>query len=136
MSARISESDLEAYIDEALPPEEMAAIERMLREDRKLLDRLAAIHARRDSGVHSIGEIWREHRLSCPTRAQLGAFLLHTLPQETANYVAFHLQVVGCRYCAANLADLQAVEDADQNATESRRRKYFQSSTGYLPRAR
>lgn len=125
-------SDLEAYLDEALPPEEMAAIEKAARDDRALAQQLASIHARRNAGVHSLGEIWRQHRLSCPGREQLGGYLLDVLPEEAARYVAFHVDVVGCRFCRANLADLQTQQAEADQAAHGRRRKYFQSSAGYL----
>ena len=101
------QADLEAYLDEALPAEEMARIEKALRVDHVLARRLAGIHARRNAGVHSLGEIWRRHRLSCPSREQLGSFLLGALPDDLGRYVGFHVEVAGCRYCQANLADLE-----------------------------
>jgi len=134
MPKPLRQSELEAYLDEALPPEEMARIERALRHDRQLRRQLAAVNARRDAGVHSLGAIWRRHRLSCPSREQLGSFLLDALPDELAEYIAFHLEVVGCRYCQANLADLKRQEAESPDAVETRRRKYFQSSAGYLRR--
>jgi hypothetical protein len=136
MTAQFRQSDLEAYLDEALPVEEMVAIERLLREDRKLVERLTSIHARRNAGVHSVGEIWRTRRLSCCTKEQLGSFLLKTLPEQVADYVAFHIEVIGCRYCQANLADLKARQKEDHDATQRRRRKYFQSSVGHLRRGK
>ena len=126
-------SDLEAYLDEALPPEEMAEIEKAVRDDHTLAKQLASIHTRRNAGVYSLGEIWRQHRLSCPTREQLGSYLLEVLPEAHARYVAFHLGVAGCRYCQANLADLQMQEVESDQVAEVRRRKYFQSSAGRLP---
>lgn len=126
------QSDLEAYLDEALPTEEMARIERAMRKDRRLLEQLAAIHSRRSAGVHSLGEIWRQGRLSCPTRRQLGSFLLGALPDQVADYVEFHLEVVGCRYCRANLVDLENQRAEKPETVQKRRRKYFQSSAGYL----
>src|SRR4051812_993551 len=68
-----SESDLEAYLDEALPAATMASIEETLRHDRSLVERLIAINGRRDAGMHSLGEVWRRNRISCPTRQQLGS---------------------------------------------------------------
>src|SRR5687767_16011825 len=79
---RLTQSDLQAYLDEALAPAEMAEIEVELRKKPELLKQLAAINARRDAGVHSVGEIWRRQRLSCPTREQLGSYLLGALDQE------------------------------------------------------
>lgn len=127
-------SQLEAYLDEALPAEEMARIEEALRNDRELLEQLAAINARRDAGVHSLGEIWRRHRLTCPTREQLGGYLLATLPKGVSEYIGFHLRTVGCRVCQANLIDLENQQAEAAEATRSRRRRYFQSSAGYLSR--
>jgi anti-sigma factor RsiW len=128
------QADLEAYLDEALPSEEMARIEKALRDDPKLLEEVVAINSQRDAGVHSLGEIWRRHRLSCLSREQLGGFLLGTLSKECADYVAFHLNVAGCRYCQANMADLERLQAEAADAAHVRRRKYFQSSAGYLRR--
>jgi hypothetical protein len=132
MNEPISESDLEAYLDEALPAEEMAAIEETLRGDAELGRRLAAINRRRDAGLHSLGEIWRRARLTCPTREQLGGYLLEILDDGEADYIAFHLETVRCRVCRANLDDLEAQRAEQSAAAETRRRKYFQSSAGYL----
>ncbi|MFH1918963.1 MAG: hypothetical protein ABIP48_03620 [Planctomycetota bacterium] len=127
-------SDLDAYLDEALPPEEMARIEKSLRKHPELAEQLAALNARRDTGVHSLGEIWRRHRMSCPSRDQLGSHLLDALPEELADYITFHLETVGCRYCQANLADLKQQEAESPAVVETRRQRYFQSSVGHLRR--
>ena len=124
--------DLEAYLDEALPPEQMAEVEQALRGDKQLARRLAAINARRDHGVHSLGEIWRRERLSCPTREQLGSYLLGALSDDARQFIAFHLEVIRCRLCSASLADLEAQQAAAGGEVEARRRKYFQSSAGLL----
>ncbi|MGH7136609.1 MAG: hypothetical protein ACREHD_12780, partial [Pirellulales bacterium] len=76
-----TEVELEAYLDEALPSDEMARIEAALRTNAELGRRLAGIHARRDGGSHSLGDIWRRHRLTCTTRNELGSFLLGVLPK-------------------------------------------------------
>ncbi len=132
MPKAIRQSDLEAYLDEALPPEEMARIELALRKDPELIRQLSAINGRRDAGVHSLGEIWRRHHLSCPSRDQWGSYLLGALPEDVEDYFVFHLETIGCRPCRANLADLQKQEAEAHVETETRRKKYFQSSAGYL----
>jgi hypothetical protein len=133
MSTHFSNSELEAYLDELLPIERMTAIEEALRHGDQLQKRLAAINGRRDAGVHSLGEIWRRHRLSCPTREQLGSYLLNVLPRDAADYVKFHVDTVRCRYCVANINDLKSQQStADAKIVEHRRHKYFQSSAGYL----
>jgi hypothetical protein len=126
-----SEIELAAYLDEALPPDAMARIEEAVRREAKLAQRLVAINGRRDAGLHSLGEIWRRNRLTCPTRVELGSYLLGVIDEAQARYLAFHLDELGCRYCRANLDDLQRQQpDAPEAAT--RRRKYFQSSASYL----
>lgn len=133
MKSKPSTAHLEAYLDESLAPEKMAEIEEQVRADPELQQELIAINGRRDAGVHSLGEIWRRHRLSCPTREQLGSYLLGILGREAGDYVRFHLETVECRYCLANIEDLrwqQSAQDAEGKA--SRRARYFQSSAGYL----
>ncbi len=133
MLNRFSESELEAYLDEALPAATMASIEEGLRHDRQLVERLIAINGRRDAGVHSLGEVWRRHRISCPNRQQLGSFLLNALPPEQTEFIRWHIDVAGCRVCQANLDDLTQQQQAEQAVdSDQRRKKYFQSSAGLL----
>jgi hypothetical protein len=132
MTRPLTKSDLEAYLDEELAPEEMAGVERLLRKRPELAQRLAEINARRDAGIHSLGEIWRRHRASCPTREQLGSFLLGAVSDDVAQYIHFHVQAIGCRYCMANLDDLKTQQEERAETVSTRRQKYFQSSAGYL----
>src|SRR5262245_11189363 len=135
MKSSFTNAELEAFLDEALPTERMTAIEEALRNDEALLKRLTETNGRRDAGVHSLGEIWRRHRLSCPSREHLGSYLLGVLSRDVADYVEFHLETVQCRLCAANVADLRALQAAAEvDATTKRRHRYFQSSAGYLHR--
>ena len=127
-----SDAQLLAYLDEQLPVEQMSAVEKTLRASEPLRNRAAGLVRRRDQGAHSVGEIWRRMRLSCPSRGDLGAFLLATLAAPQRDYIDFHLRTIGCRYCLANLADLEK-SMADGSGTAERRRKFFQSSAGYLP---
>ncbi len=133
MSSSFTSAELEAYLDEALPAERMAAIEEALRGDESLHKQLLATNGRRDAGVHSVGEIWRRRRLSCPNREQLGSYLLGVLPAGAADYVQFHVETIECRYCAASLEDLRSQQAiAAREQAEQRTRRYFQSSAGYL----
>ena len=132
MTRRFTLVELEAFLDEALTPGEMSEIETQLREEPELLQQLQSILGRRDAGVHSVGAIWRRHRISCPSRDLLGSYLLGVLDRDQQDYVRFHLEEVGCRYCSANLEDLQARQRESAEASQVRRRRYFQSSAGYL----
>ena len=132
MSRRYTQAELEAYLEEGLPPGEMAVLESSLREQPKLVDQLSMINGRRDAGLHSLGAIWRRHRLSCPSREQLGSYLLNALGAEHCEYVAFHVEKIGCRFCRANLEDLKRRQTEASEAVETRHQKYFHTSQGYL----
>jgi anti-sigma factor RsiW len=134
MQQRFTQQELEGYLEESLPAEVMAAVEAALRSDPDLLEQLTHINGRRDAGVHTVGEIWRRHRVSCPSRQDLGSYLLGVLPPEQEKYVKFHLEIVGCRLCQANVQDLQAQQAGHTSAATTRRTKYFQSSAGLLKR--
>lgn len=135
MSHQYDARELEAYLDEALPPERMAEIEEALRTSDGLQQQLKAVSGRRDAGVHTLGGIWRRHRLSCPSRQQLGSYLLGVLADDEADFIRFHLEVSGCRFCTASIADLTAEQAArEEQQVTTRRKKYFESSVGHLPR--
>ncbi len=131
----LNEADLEGYLDEALPLDRMSQIEARVRTDPAVRQQLSLINRRRDAGLHSMGGIWRRYRVSCPSRSALSGYLLGSLAPEEADYIEFHLNVIGCRLCQANLDDLRArAEDQENQAAETdrRRRKYFESSRGLL----
>lgn len=133
MSSQFTKAQLEAFLDESLPPEQMTAVENLLRDDESLSQQLTQLVGERDAGVHSLGAIWRRHRLSCPDRALLGSYLLEVLDEEHNVYVKFHVETVGCRFCNASLADLRKQhEETELEDSKQRRQKYFQSSAGYL----
>jgi hypothetical protein len=126
-----SDAELSAFFDEALPPARCAQLEHELRTDAKLRQRLIEVRGRESAGLHTLGAIWRRNRLSCPDRSELGQFVLGTLDAEQRNYIQFHLQKVGCRYCQANLTDIDPDDKTPEQAT-TRRSRYFQTSAGYL----
>ena len=127
-----TDADLEAYLDEALAADQMAEVEQTLRDNQELLERLAAINARRDSGIHSLGGIWRRHQIGVPSREELGSYLLGVLPDEHVEYIKFRLETLRCRYTIANLRDLEMQQQESNQQTSQRREKYFQSSAGYF----
>jgi hypothetical protein len=129
-----TDAELLAFLDEALPAAQMAELETRCRDDDDLRQRLAVVRGREDAGLHTIGAIWRRHRLSCPDRETLGQFLLGVLEGEAAEYLRFHLEEVGCRYCQANVADMQARQAEAVKVGQHRRTRYLQTSAGYLPK--
>lgn len=129
--SEFTEAELAAFLDEALPAGRCAELEHQLRTDADLRNRLVEVRGRETAGLHTIGAIWRRARLSCPSRSELGQFLLGTLEQDHREYIQFHMDEIGCRYCQANFADLQSASQTDEQPAQ-RRQRYFQTSAGYL----
>ncbi len=109
---RITPQMLRDYLDDALPDAEMAAVEQALRTDPHLQQLLGEVIAHLDRGEHSVGSIWRRTRASCPDRGLLGSYLLNTGDPRLLDYIRFHLEVIGCPYCQANLDDLRQLASA------------------------
>jgi len=133
MSAPIDEEILRAYLADALPPGELARVEKALRDSAELRAQLEEVRQDRgDPGLHTLGAIWRRARLTCPNRQQLGSFLLDALDPELASYIQFHLDVVACPFCQANLADLKSRTAQASPATKSRHNRILRSSQHLL----
>lgn len=126
-----TDRELAGWLDELLPAARMAEFEMQLRTDKSLQTRVAHVIRHRDQGGNSLGEIWQRGRLSCPSRTELGGYVLGTLNAFAAEYIDFHVRTVGCRVCQANLHDL---EEQSTNAEQlpGRRRRFFESSAGLL----
>ncbi len=136
MAKKITREQLDAYLDDALNDKESAEVEQVLRESEPIRKMLQALMQERDRGEHSIGAIWRRERLSCPTREQLGSYLVQVLDSGAHDYVEFHLNTIGCPFCNANLADLTTLQQEQLPKTKERRKRFFESSAGYLHVAR
>ncbi len=132
----ITREKLHAYLNDALTDPEMAQVEQALRDSEPLRRSLQKVMQDRDRGEHTLGAVWCRERLSCPTREQLGSFLLQVLDDEHQDYVEFHLNTIGCGVCLANLADLQSLQNEPAPNARERRRRFFQSSAGFLHIAR
>jgi hypothetical protein len=126
-----TDREVSAWLDELLPASRMAEFESQLRTDSSLQARVAIIIRHRDQGGNSIGEIWQRARLSCPTRTEMGGYLLGTLSHDASGYIDFHLNTVGCRVCQANLNDLQE-QSTQSDQAPGRRKRFFESSAGLL----
>ncbi len=91
----------------------------------------------RSSGDHDndppdtlLTAVWETHRFTCPKRSTIGAYLLGTLDPDWNGYIAFHLDPLGCRFCGANLADLET--QAAQAEAQTFRQRIFESTVGFL----
>ena len=129
---KITRELLAGYLEDVLNDAETAMIEQELRQSDPLRRLLRTLMHESDRGEHSIGAIWRRHRLSCPTREQLGTYLLGALDGEMQDYLDFHLKTIACAYCSANLIDLQQRHEDPVPKAQQRRRRFFESSAGLL----
>jgi hypothetical protein len=128
----ISREQLHAYLDDALTEAETAAIEQELRQSEPLRQALRLVMQERDRGEHSLGAIWRRERLTCPTREQLGSYLLKVLEEAEQSYFEFHLNVIACPFCLANLADLQVQQQAPVPQVKERQKRIVRASADLL----
>src|SRR6516162_2543132 len=132
----ITREQLHAYLDDALSDAETARVEQALRDSEPLRRALRQAMQERDRGEHSLGAVWRRERLTCPSRETLGSYLLQVLDEAEQDYLAFHLETIGCPFCLANLADLETLQKEPAPKARERRRRIFQTSAGFLQTAR
>ncbi len=131
----IDDAILRDYLVDALSPEESARVEKALRDSAELKARLEEVRQNRADGqLHTLGAIWHRARLTCPSREQLGSYLLDALDPEMAAYLTFHIEVVECLFCQANLNDLKAQSETEHaaNASKTRQSRILQSSQHLL----
>ena len=81
----------------------------------------------------SLHQVWENLRPSCPKRTTLGKFSLQLLPDDWTDFVHFHVELLGCSYCRANLAELEA--ESEESGSEDFSQQLFQSTIGFLNRA-
>jgi anti-sigma factor RsiW len=129
----IDTETLRAYLQDELPAGTLARVEKALRDSAELRARLEDVRQNRsEAGLHSLGAIWRRSRLTCPSRQQLGSLLLDALDPDLAAYLRFHIEVVECPYCQANLADLKGKAEPASTHAKTRHHRILQSSRHLL----
>ncbi|MCL5282280.1 MAG: sigma-70 family RNA polymerase sigma factor [Planctomycetes bacterium] len=77
-------------------------------------------------------DLWEYYRFSCPKRNTIGAYMLGTLEPDWHQYVEFHLTTLGCRFCRANLDDLQ--NQSRETRQEAFQARIMESTIGFLSR--
>jgi RNA polymerase sigma factor (sigma-70 family) len=82
-------------------------------------------------GDSMVTEVWEEQRLTCPKRSTIGRYLLGTLDAPWQELVDFHLNRLGCKFCRANLDDLQKKTNEDSAVVRDR---ILHSTIGFFKR--
>ena len=104
---------------------------RAIQKLRKFLEDAETMLPEDDRVEVTVARVWRERRLTCLKRGTLGSYALGVLDDPWLGYTQFHLDVVGCPLCLANLQDLEGEETGTAHApTDS----IFASSVGFLSR--
>jgi RNA polymerase sigma factor (sigma-70 family) len=96
---------------------------------RRLIDQDLSALEENPASDSLLTEIWERQRLSCPKRSTVGGFLLKTLDKSWQEYVEFHVNQLGCRFCRANLDDLQS---ETKQAPRALREMIMQSTVGFF----
>ena len=128
----ITKETLRAFLHDTLPDEQAAEVEKQLRTQAESRDLYELVRVEEDRGEHSIGAIWRRNHLSCPTRDQLGGYLLQALDEDLFEYIGFHMDEIGCSFCTANMEDLQRKQAEATGLARSRRKRIVNSSAEVL----
>ncbi len=131
----ITKATLDAFIDDHLNEQDSIRVEKAVRESPELHTLLKSIVASRDIGDHSIGAIWRREHLSCPTREELSSYKDEALDPQRIDYIKFHLEIVGCNACQANLLDLNCTKGPKAiPAAREKHRQFLENSKLLLPK--
>jgi hypothetical protein len=77
-----------------------------------------------------LAELWQRYRISCPKRSTIGGYLLRTLEAPWMDYVAFHLTLLECEPCQANLEDLRGQNQ--RAGSQILRHRILESTVGFL----
>ncbi len=128
----LTKETVRAFLHDSLPDTEAAEVEKAVRDDPATRALFAQVQGEEERGEHSVGAIWQRSHVSCPTRDQLGGYLLQAQDDDLLDYITFHLKTVGCAYCAANLEDLKQKHAEANGGAKGRRKRIVQSSAGVL----
>ena len=75
-----------------------------------------------------LSHVWQQLRPSCPKRTTLGKYTLGILPDDWDVFVRFHVDVLGCSFCRANLDELKLQESGPPQPDD----RLFQSTIGFF----
>lgn len=129
-----TDAELEAYLDSTLAPQRADELEEMVRADADLLKRLAQVNARRNAGIHTLGEIWRRNQIGVPTKEEMRQHLLGTLSAEESSYIEFRIKELKCVFTLALLHDLNAEANDSPEKSRNRRKKIYDQGASLLPK--
>jgi hypothetical protein len=101
---------------------------RMIKDLREKLTRGGSV-AGAETTDSMLTAVWEEQRFTCPKRSTIGRFLLGTLEEPWNEYVDFHVNRLGCRFCRANVEDLQKGTEAEHKKVQQ---KIFESTIGFF----
>ena len=129
----IDDETLRSYLADSLPAEEMARVEKSLRDSSELrADWKTSARTKATRTSTRWERSGDEAGSPARRRQQLGSYLLDALDPELGDYLKFHLEVVECPFCQANLADLNAKATQPPATIKSRHNRILRSSQHLL----
>lgn len=129
-----TDAELDSYLDESLESSRAADLENELRQYPNLLERLSKINARRNAGVHTVGEIWRRNQVSVPAPEKMQAYLDGELSQDESDYIDFRIKELKCVFTLAIYHDLLAQQNDPGQHSRDRREKIFDRGSKLMKR--
>jgi len=104
--AELTRETVLRYLEGLLDREERERVEQRVRSSRKDREFFESLRREVEARNLSISLVWKEERITCPHRDVLEAYHYGSLRDDEADYIAFHVERIGCPYCAANLEDI------------------------------
>ena len=117
----------------SITPNTIAVVKhRLIEKLSQYVDAEVPLEARKDSSFveTDLRSAWESHRPSCPKRSTLGKYSLGILPPAWEDFVRYHVEILGCLFCDANLQELR--KGPSETGAVSRQH-LFQSTIGFLP---
>lgn len=93
----LDDQRLLAYIRDELPAEQLREME-LLRTNAESRSFWGRLLEGTQGDQHAPGTVWRQSRLTCPSREEWGSYLLGVLDPHFAAYYRFHLDRVECPF--------------------------------------
>src|SRR5262249_54570978 len=102
---------------------------RMIKDLRERLMRDSAVQESSEPADSLLTHVWQQNGFTCRNRRTIGGSLLGTLEGTWKEYVDFHVNKLGCKFCRANVDDIQKATEAEQKKVQQR---IFDSTIGFF----
>lgn len=131
MTSQWTDEQLRCYLEETGSLDQNRAIEQEVGQSKALQQRLSELVDQQESGLISVGQVWRQERLSCPSQAEWIEYALGVLEAEKQQWMTHHLETTKCPHCNAIFSDIRQQLQEGKRAVQ-REERLFESSVGHF----